>query len=572
MSDFLFSQKPVKKSKLAKLLKDVYPEEVKVKEFHGSWGSLALVRNQYHGFKPLETDKYLMFVIGGPVLTFRDNQFLVETNSTKATKSIFERWIKQQEIDFSSDLSGPFVLGLIDKSSGELTTVTDLMSFIPVFHFKDKQNRILGTHVDTVAQAANDQQNFDLVSIAEFVHSRRITFPFTIYKQISQLLPSTVTSVFNNKVEAKSYWLPAEKNSFDSIDQAASELRSRHLEYLDNLPLSGQEVSLLTSGGQDSRVVLASLPKDCRKRGVIFLDQMNREGRIAQKAAKIYHADFEVYLRSKTYYLDIFSKAINLVGSSSVFSAHSLGVYQNADLDESPFVLGGYLADTYLKYYFFQVQNHKKFIIEITNADWLTQEVEEEINHRRQSYFQQLRRIRPTTTKEWFYFYPTSMLTTNAHFDCNRRLFRIYEVFFAAEIIKLAAAVPQRWKLKKRMFTKAYKPLLKKSWYLPHTYGWFPYFSSHINSFANLPIQFYLKFLRVTGIEKNQGPWFDWSYVKNHEKVYQLAEKFQSGFDPLKQIFTKKYKSLLTADLTDRERFNLLQICHLVQKQQRTKA
>src|SRR5690606_4300889 len=101
--------------------------------FHGRWGSLAITQSHYRGFRPYENEHYLMVVIGGPVLYFRDNDFLVAEDSHEATEAIYKRWVLDGKIQWDEDLSGPFTILLIDKTRRSATVVTDLMAFIPVY-------------------------------------------------------------------------------------------------------------------------------------------------------------------------------------------------------------------------------------------------------------------------------------------------------------------------------------------------------------------------------------------------------------------------------------------------------
>src|SRR5690606_36044449 len=89
-----------------------------VRELHGTWGSLAITQSHYHGLLPLENEQHVMVVIGGPVLYFCDNDFLVAEDSSVGTEAIYNRWIVEGKIQWDEDLSGPFTILLIDKEQG----------------------------------------------------------------------------------------------------------------------------------------------------------------------------------------------------------------------------------------------------------------------------------------------------------------------------------------------------------------------------------------------------------------------------------------------------------------------
>src|SRR5699024_10278447 len=89
-----------------------------VDEFHGRWGSLAISRNLYNGFQVLETTQHICVVIGGPVLCFQENSFLIQNSETAGTEAIYNRWL-EGNIKWDQDLSGPFVVLIIFKNNSE---------------------------------------------------------------------------------------------------------------------------------------------------------------------------------------------------------------------------------------------------------------------------------------------------------------------------------------------------------------------------------------------------------------------------------------------------------------------
>ncbi|MDT0687077.1 hypothetical protein [Autumnicola psychrophila] len=183
MSDFIFSRKVFPKKLLTQEIFKIYSgEEIQVEEFHGKWGSLAVSRNLYNGFQPLETNDHIFVVLGGPVLCFANNSFLTEKNGTE---KIYNRW-RNGEVQCDKDLSGPFAIFIINKSRSELLCVTDLLSFIPLYVFQDKKDLFIASHVDILACSAGRENNFDAVSQADFILNGVVTFPFSMYTEIWQ--------------------------------------------------------------------------------------------------------------------------------------------------------------------------------------------------------------------------------------------------------------------------------------------------------------------------------------------------------------------------------------------------
>src|SRR5699024_9760420 len=140
----------------------------------------------YYGFEPYENEQYITIVIGGPVLMFRDNSFLNDKDSFEGTQAIFERWLIG-EMSWDNDLSGPFVVLIINKQTSEITCITDLMSFIPVYLYQSTNNTVLATHVDVLARITEEDDNLDEVSIVDFILHGVVTYPHTTYTNVFQI-------------------------------------------------------------------------------------------------------------------------------------------------------------------------------------------------------------------------------------------------------------------------------------------------------------------------------------------------------------------------------------------------
>src|SRR5690554_2270279 len=103
MSDFLFSSTPQPQGKLSRSLSTIYlNNSVGSQEFHGPWGSLGVTVSRYYGFQPVETERHICVVIGGPVLYFQDNAFIGGDDPQAGTRAILEHWVTGKP-DWSED-------------------------------------------------------------------------------------------------------------------------------------------------------------------------------------------------------------------------------------------------------------------------------------------------------------------------------------------------------------------------------------------------------------------------------------------------------------------------------------
>ncbi|TKD62627.1 hypothetical protein FBG13_06475 [Cobetia marina] len=583
MSDFLFSSVPNNADVLAASIKD-YDSGIQI--FQGVWGSLVVTNTKYPGFDPIETEEHIAIVVGGPVLYFRDNNFISEGNSSVGTVSILEHW-KSNCIRWDEDLSGPFVILIVDKVRSEIKCITDLMLFVPVYYKYNNNNIYISTQSEAVAKATNSERNFDEVSLVDFILNSVITFPHTAYKNIYQIEPATIFNLKSHLDSHKEhatmiYWKPSELNEFANIQEASKYLYEGVQGYVKRLTKNLDHIAHFISAGEDSRSVAGLLAKSELKRDAyIFLDNMNREGKIAKKVAKAYGADFKLGYRNKEHYLNILPTASDLVGPGHQYAhSHTLGFDKKFDLSSYPAVFGGYIADSLLKAEYANKPKWLKrfpflpqFVLKknindkIGNSEIFSKEILREIKNRRSKHLTNIKKIRPNSYQEWFKLWPATMRSTIPNLYCNRRLFASHEIFTAKESVKLAASVPVEWKLNRRLFNQAFKPALKKSQFIFHADGRLPYYTWRVNIFIQAPIWFYRKTLAwVKSKELNEGPWGDWESVINSNSWNCTITSLQQDTN-LKEINKAMDKGFsLESKFTISEKINLLQVCYHINK------
>lgn len=579
MSDYIFSSNRQQPDHLTKLIESIYVEAPpSIKEFHGEWGSLAVSKGHYNGFQPYENEEHILIVIGGPVLYFRDNDFLVAADSGEGTKAIYERWIIHDNLIWDKDLSGPFSMILIDKRLNYIDLVTDIMGFIPAYSYEHNDSLFIGTHIDSLASSCEQKECYDHVSLADFVLNDVITFPYTAYKKIFQVLPASIIRFEENrKNSTKSYWKPSEKVLYSSFSEAASYLQVGIGDYVSRVTEKMGRIAQFISAGEDSRALSGMLPSQKERDGYIFLDSINREGKIASKVADAYGINFTIGLRSESHYFDILPEASLLIGSGLQYHhAHSLGYDRKYALSQYDAVFGGYLSDSLLKGVyankrqgiarfplFFEVfkGSHKK--AEQADNPFFVKEVLDEVEVRRQRHFQMISNLRPKSANEWFVLWPATMRATMSNFHSTRRLFKSYEPFMSNDVVKVSAAVPIEWKLNRRLFNKAMRTNFSSSKWLLHPDGHLPYFSWKVNMPLKISSRIYRKITNILAPEvKHNGPWADWSSLFNSDIWSSIVSQINLESMEIEFLIDNcDIRELLLSDaLSDSQRRNLIQL------------
>jgi len=554
MIDFLFSfDTSMKQNFLSSLGK--YRQELNgtQKIFLGNWGTLVTIGRAYPGFCPVETDKHIVVVLGGP-LPRKDFTVANGEIEDDGTKWIIDHWKIKKDLIWDEDLVGHFLVVCIDKEMKCIEVVTDINSFVPVYEFKSKEQRIkynitLGSHADALALATGQEKNIDPISIADFLTYNTVTFPYTLYCNIKELLPGSIIS-YNSSGQnfVDQYWVPKEKTCTMTFQQAAKELREIIKSNIERICAGQKRVGILMSGGEDSRAVATLIPKSVSTQAITFVDSINREAKIAEKVCKKLGIQWKPVIRTPTHYLDNAKSSLRLSESHNFFlHAHANGFVKY--LPSEVRTLGALASDSFFKGH--RIQGLKKWgiTLKINTEKWqfvnqesinyFSSDLRKSLLERRLQRNTKLKLVRPNSWAEWHSLHPATMCTDFTYLIINRRIFSSYEPFCDAKVFKLSNEVPQSWKINRRLFHAAMKPIFKKTWFIPHGNGFFPYFGIKVNTpllvyrAIKTKISKHLYQLGILSRPKNEGPWPEWADVVaslDFKKLYtELAEKIDTS-------------------------------------------
>lgn len=492
MSDFLFSTRPRPPGALRDALgRFLSHASASIVEAHGAWGSLAVARAPHDPEPVVRDDRHLTVLIGEPMAHGAGGA----GNAAEAPRreSIHQLLADGGATAWEDVLDGPFAALAIDVERGTGAVVTDLFAWIPLFAVEDGGGLLIGTHVDAVAAVAGAAA--DPVSVAELVAHLTLTWPATLYAGVRQVAPGTERCFGSGGwMDERTYWRPEERFVYRSIDEAAEALRTALVRDV-ALAVQGRgDIGLLLSGGEDSRAVLGAVPPGVRVTGFTYADGENREVRAARRVARAYGAGFVFGRREADHYLRYLEPVSDLIGSQNEYiDAHGWELHRRLGIAELPVVLGGLSSDALLKAdnvpprHVAQVrrgQVPQMRLLPVPRMEGIRRDLLEAASERRNAFRRALTELRPESADEWSRIYPFTMRKYAANHHGNRRMFRAHEPFMSNAAVRLAAAVPQRWKLDRRLFHRAVRPLLARSWYVPHTRNRFPSLPAPANAVA----------------------------------------------------------------------------------------
>jgi asparagine synthetase B (glutamine-hydrolysing) len=543
MSDFLFSTRPAPPGVLrAALERYLGPVSAVATEYHGAWGSLAVVMAEHDRSVVVEDDHSLSVLIGEPLLRTagRLSGSAAEASSRPAAHRLL---LEPGAIEWQRRLDGPFAALVVDTRRGTGRVLTDLFAWIPVFSAPlsgSDAGLLLGTHVDAVAEAAGRRGDIDPVSAAELLAFFTVTFPHTLFAAVEQVGPATERAFGGGGWSApgRVYWEPVERVGFDSRSEAAAELREGLIEDVRAACAGQSTVGALLSGGEDSRAVLGALPPGVDVRAFTFAPSDNREVRTARRVARAYGASHTFALRDSTHDLRHFEQVSALVSSHNMFvDAHAYALHDSLGLARLPVVLGGLSSDALLKgdNVSLRAQKALRRGRRPPTRRWraeplpgLEPELLAAAEERREGFRSRLAELRPESADEWTRIYPFTMRKYAANMHGNRRLFRAHEPYMSSRVVELAAAVPQAWKIDRRLFLEAMRPLLARSWYVPHTRNRFPFLPRSANLVAR-PVLGTIRRARealTATLGWNQESWPIWAELVETAEMRERSTRY----------------------------------------------
>lgn len=496
MSDFVLSTRTLPPGELSRALAAVFaPVGHRVEEYRGAWGTLAVTRAP-HDIRPLvERDGWLSVLAGEPIIHGAGG-----AHGPDRGRDAAHALLARGDAAWDDAFDGPFAALALDTVHGGGRVVTDLFGWIPVFGAILPDGRVLGTHVDVVARAASVSDRLDPVSVTDWLAHATITHPHTLYAGVAELPPGSELGFApdGRLTEERAYWRPREQAVFGSPREASAALREA-LSASVRVGIGESETAgLLLSGGEDSRAVLGAVPPGVRVRAFVYAEAENREIRSARRVADAYGAELVFGRRERDHYLGQFEVVSAMVGSQNEFiDAHGYGFHERLGMAQMPVVLGGFSSDALLKADNLSRADRRRIEagrapryapVGVPSVAELKPELLAAVAERRTAHRDGLASIRPNSADEWRWIFPFGMRRYAANLHGNRRLFRVHEPFMSNAVVKIAAAVPQRWKLDRALFLHAVRPFLKRAWWLPHSRNRFPYFGAGTNRVLRGPL------------------------------------------------------------------------------------
>lgn len=455
----------------------------------------------------------------------------------------------------------------VSVADGEVRVVTDHVGSVPVYcaTSADGRRRAIGTNLDHVS-VATGRREVDRASALELVRMGIISSPATIYRGVGRLGPGavlTVPAALDQPVREEPYWTPPSEDPDVDLAERARELPRILRANIAALLAHHPRPMLQMSGGEDSRtlarVVRELLPPGEPLPAVVFLDQHNREWRLAKAAARLIGVEIEARLREPDHYTaDMSALARVTLPGLDLSHAHSIGLL---GADEADIFLDGYTADMYYKATFQSVrwrqigEEPEEVKVSLDRLDhsrtstvaptWPGTDVGEEVAARRAARREHVGRFRlPRSVETWAQGWPISDRATYPYFSSNWRSRPSASPFMFGNMLQAVAPVPEDLKVNRALFHRAFRSTLGLSGWVPRSGGQVPALGGrpHVATAAVIRSgSIALTHLRRRPDPLGQGPWqtdatihsaLDRAFDRLPEERVRAAEALALGGDP----------------------------------------
>ena len=304
----------------------------------GTWGAFASTRTPYRGLEPAFFEHTLHAILGDPLLGAPH-----DGGTNGRTIALARAWQTQPLVPQHPSALLRFREGYVDA-------VTDAWSAVSLYYKADGKILYVATSPDLIAEVADSK--VDRVSAFELLAASQIAYPNTLYTDIYQVPPGCSARLTKHGLSYEFYWVPPKPGLSHSIEDWRSLLheiiRSTFIRVRDELGPSGHAT---LSAGLDTRYLVSMATRDqiLDLTTVTLSPHRNIEFWIARQAAHVLGLPHQHAIAKPD------SIGRRLIMNSASIPSHTS--HQGANFFdkalgriESPFVLGGYMADTLLQF------------------------------------------------------------------------------------------------------------------------------------------------------------------------------------------------------------------------------
>jgi asparagine synthase (glutamine-hydrolysing) len=273
-----------------------------------------------------------------------------------ACKIILTRY-REANLNGLGRLNGNFIVFIHDEAAGLFHVVTDRCGmYLAYLKEGSAEGLVISSHPDVLATATGESQNWDRGSLAEFLMTSRLTFPYTYYQGIRGMEPGCVHTISLQNCRARfesrtryfdfAFKIEPKATEWDLAEELSASFRNAIRRR--TLPMFGR-VGVGLSGGLDSRAILSAARSARDVQAFCLFDEENAEFKVARAIAEACGVKMVPLKRDFDYYGNSAELGVKISGGTGCITCnHFLAVRQRLrDLG-----IGNILTGCYCDYLF----------------------------------------------------------------------------------------------------------------------------------------------------------------------------------------------------------------------------
>lgn len=285
---------------------------------------LSILDLSINGRQPMESESGLITIMfNGEIYNYRElRDELIKDGFTFRSHTDTEVIIKLYQKHGEKCLmflNGMFAFVIYDQERDILFIARDRLGVKPFYYHHDNDNFVFASEVKSLIQHPGVKCKVNYRAIGEYLHSRYVKNPQTIFEGIKKLQPGHYMVLTNNNIKIKKYWdIEYNKKKYNNIGQAVENLNSLLKDSTLLRLVSDVPIGVFLSGGIDSSLIVSMMSKispfHLKTFSVGLNDENLSEVKFAREVASLFetdhkeliitHKDFVEHLYKVVWYRD----------------------------------------------------------------------------------------------------------------------------------------------------------------------------------------------------------------------------------------------------------------------------
>jgi asparagine synthase (glutamine-hydrolysing) len=250
-----------------------------------------------------------------------------------ACKALVDKY-RRGGVKALGSLNGNFVVFVHDERKKKFYIISDRCGmFLAYWKGASSSSLVFGSHPDVLAAASGESQSLDTASLAEFLMTSRVSFPYTYYRNIRALDPGCILTIdlrdggAQYESQTRYFQFEFKIDSKRTEQDLAHELSVgfKNAVRRRTLPIFGQ-TGIGLSGGLDSRAILSAVDPRSHTLGFTLFDEENAEFSVAKAIAHSCGVEMLPIRRDFEYYANAAELGVRVSGGTGCITCnHFLG-------------------------------------------------------------------------------------------------------------------------------------------------------------------------------------------------------------------------------------------------------